>query len=65
MPDTTKLPKFTVFLDSCCLFTKNDSQIVSQSFTNLFRELKSKCDLQLVIPRIVVDELLSQKIFQL
>jgi len=61
---TTELPKFTVFLDSCCLLTKNDSQIVSHSFSNLFRELKSKCDLRLAIPRIVVDELLSQKLFR-
>lgn len=63
MPNT-KLPKFTVVPDSCCLFTPNNSQIVSHSFTELFRELKSKCDVQLAIPRIVVDELLSQKLFQ-
>src|SRR5258708_10374085 len=63
MPNT-ELPKFAIFLDSCCLFTPNNSQIVSHSFTELFRVLKAKCDLQLAIPRIVVDELLSQKVFQ-
>jgi hypothetical protein len=63
MPNT-ELPRFTVFPDTCCLFTPNNSQIVSHSFTELFRELKLKCDLQLAIPSIVVDELLSQKVFQ-
>lgn len=64
MSVTTELPKFTVFPDSCCLFTPNNSQIVSHSFTELFRELKSKCDIQLAIPSIARDELLSQKLFQ-
>jgi hypothetical protein len=64
MSGTTELPKFTVFLDSCCLFTKNDSEIVDHKFTQLFRELSSKCDLQLAVPRIVIQEILSQKTFQ-
>jgi hypothetical protein len=63
MPNT-ELPKYFLFLDTSCLFTKNESQIVSLPFTKLFRDLQSKCDVQLAIPRIVVDELLSQKLFQ-
>jgi len=56
--------KFTIFLDTSCLFTKNDSEIVDYKFTQLFRELRSKCDLELAIPHIVIDELLSRKLFQ-
>jgi hypothetical protein len=64
MSATTELPKFTVFPDSCCLCTQNDSEIVDYKCTQLFRELSSKCDLQLAVPRIVVQELLSQKTFK-
>jgi hypothetical protein len=61
---TTELPKFTVFLDSCCLCTQNDSEIVDYKFTQLLRELSSKCDLQLAVPRAVIRELLSRKTFR-
>ena len=64
MSAAIQLPKFTIFADSCCLFTPKETQIVSHPFTKLFQELKSKCDLQLAIPRIVFGELLSQKMFR-
>ncbi len=64
MSAATQIPKFTIFPDSCCLFTSKETQIVNYSFTKLFAELKSKCDLRLAIPYIVFGELLSQKVFR-
>ena len=42
MSGTTQLPRFTIFPDTCCLFTPKETQIVSHSFAKLFAELKTK-----------------------
>jgi hypothetical protein len=61
MSAPTALPKFAIFPDSSSLFTPNDAEIVSPSFVPRFLKLSSECDLLLVIPRIVVDELLTRE----
>jgi PIN domain len=56
-----QLPEYALFPDTNCLFTKNESNIVSGYFTKTLQELAKICQIKLVISEVVRDELLSQK----
>lgn len=62
LPTGEELPPYALFVDSSCLSTPNEVEVVNPSFEGLFNELRSKCDVELAIPDIVAREILNKKL---
>jgi hypothetical protein len=62
IPTGEKLIPYTVFVDSNCLYTPNEVEIVNPSFSDLLKEIRSKCEIELAIPDIVAREILNKKL---
>jgi hypothetical protein len=62
IPTGERLPPYTLFVDSNCLYTPNEVEIINLAFSDLFTELRSKCEIELAIPDIVASEILNKKL---
>ena len=54
--------KYALFLDTNCLYTPRDHEIVDPTVADLLLDLHLKVDLQIVISKIVIEELLLKKL---
>jgi hypothetical protein len=62
VPNFAAVPKYTVFLDTNCLYTQRDHEIVNPAVTDLLLSLQSKVNLNIKISKVVIDELLLKKL---
>ncbi len=62
VPNFAAVPKYIVFLDTNCLYTQRDDQVLDPAVTDLLLSLQSKVGLNIATSKVVIEEHVLKKL---